>query len=238
MRWKQLRRRFGGYGPRISMPRRTPWPLRWAIGALVLGFSAALALWAFETGLHVIGLDTTERVSKEEVTRLRDELAQLRVDRDKARAIADTAESLLKTERTTQERLAEQLKQAEADAVTLRADLGFYERLLPAPGEGIGIRGFQVETGAPGRIQYQLLVTQSGRGRTEFSGRYDLTVTGMLDGKPWSQASVGGAKPFSVKHSARLEGNIEVPSNLVVRLVQARVLDAAGVVRSSQQARF
>ncbi len=238
MRWKQIRRRFTGYGPRVSIRRHTPWPLRWAVAALLLGFSAALALWAFEFSRHYAGLDGGDRVSKDEVTKLRDELGKLRMDRDKAQSIADTADSLLKAERTTQERLAEQLKQAEAELQTLKADLGFYERLLPAPGEGIAIRGFQVEVTSPGQLQYLILVTQSGKGRPDFSGRYDLTVTGTLDGKPWSQAAVGGAKLLSVKQSARMEGAIEVPVNLVVKLVQARVLDGGGMVRSTQQARF
>ena len=238
MRWKHLRRRFTGYGPRVSIRRRTPWPLRWAVIALLLGFSAALAVWAFEFSRHYVGLDQGERTSRADVAKLRDELASLRVDRDKAQSIADTADSLLKAERTTQERLAEQLKQTEAELQALKADLGFYERLLPAPGEGIAIRGFQVEVAAPGRLQYLILVTQSGKLRPEFAGRYDLTVTGTLDGKPWSQASVGGAKPLSVKQSARLEGAIEVPVNLVVKLVQVRVLDSGGMVRSTQQARF
>jgi len=34
-----------------------PWPLRWAVAAVVLGFSAAIALWAFEFGKDIAGLD-------------------------------------------------------------------------------------------------------------------------------------------------------------------------------------
>ncbi len=239
MRWKQLRRRLFGGAPRVIVRRHTPWPLRWALAALLLGFSAALAVWAFEFSRQYVGLRRGgEVVSHDDVVKLRDELARLRGDRDKAQSIADTADSLLRAERTTQDRLAQQLKQAESEIQGLKADLGFYERLLPAPGEGIAIRGFQVETAAPGRLQYLMLVTQSGKGRPDFSGRYDLTITGSLDGKPWSQAAIGGARPLAVKTSARLEGTIDVPVNLVVKLVQARVLDAGGVVRSTQQARF
>ncbi len=206
---------------------------------MLLGVSAALMVWAYEFSRQYITLQRGgEIISTEDVARRRQELAQLRKDRDKAQSIADTADSLLKAERTTQDRLAQQIKDSEAEIQALKADLGFYERLLPAPGEGIAIRGFQVEATAPGQLQYLLLVTQSGKGRADFSGRYDLTVTGSLDGKPWSQAAVGGAKSLAVKTSARLEGTIDVPVNLVVKLVQARVLDAGGVVRSSQQARF
>jgi hypothetical protein len=239
MRWKQFRRRLFGGAPRVIVRRHTPWPLRWALAVLLLGFSAALAVWAFEVGRQYVNLRRGgEVIGHDDLVKLRGELARLRVERDKAQAIADTADSLLKAERTTQERLAQQLKQAEGEIQSLKADLGFYERLLPAPGEGIAIRGFQVEAAAPGRIQYLLLVTQSGKGRPDFAGRYDLTVTGSIDGKPWSQASIGGARPLAVRTSARLEGTIDTPVNLVVKLVQVRVLDAGGVVRSSQQARL
>ncbi len=235
MRWKLIKRRFSAYAPRVSVRRHVPWPLRWGFAALIFGFSAALALWAFEFGRDLAGLD---RASKVELTKLRDEVLALRVDRDKAQSIANTAESLLKTERTTQEQLAKQLKQAESDNQALKSDLGFYERLLPAPGSGLGIRGLQAEVTAPGQMSYLLLVIQSGKANPDFNGKYDISVTGTLDGKPWSQTAIGGSKPLVVKQSARLEGMVEIPASVVVKTVQARVMDAAGVVRSTQQARF
>ena len=67
---------------------------------------------------------------------------QLRAERGKparrsatrAQSIANTADSLLKTERVTQDRLNQQLSQAEAEIISLKGDLGFFERLLPAAG--------------------------------------------------------------------------------------------------------
>ena len=53
--------------------------------ALMLGFSAAIALWAFEFGKDIAGLD---RGAQQELERARDELTQLRSQRDKAQAIA------------------------------------------------------------------------------------------------------------------------------------------------------
>ena len=50
MRWKLLRRRMSISAPRVIVRSHLPWPLRWAVVALALGFSAALALWAFEFG--------------------------------------------------------------------------------------------------------------------------------------------------------------------------------------------
>lgn len=213
----------------------TPWPLRWLLAAVILGFSAALALWAFEFGRGLAGLD---RVSKEELERLRSEVVTLRADRDKAQSIADTADSLLKAEKATQEQLVQQLKRAEASVQETRSELAFYERLLPAPGDGIAIRGFQAEIIEPRRVKYLMLVIQSGKSRSEFKGRYEVSATGTLEGRPWSQTALGGAKQLSVTQSARFEGVVELPPNVVVKTVQARILDTGGTVKSTQTARF
>ena len=79
MRWKLWRRRLSVSAPRMIVRSHLPWPLRWAVAALALGFSGALAMWAFETGKNIAGLD---RDAKEELSRLRVEVAQLRDERE------------------------------------------------------------------------------------------------------------------------------------------------------------
>jgi hypothetical protein len=208
-----------------------PWPLRWIVLALAFGFSAAIALWAFEFGKEIAGLD---RAAKEELAQLRSEVARLRDEREKAQSIANTADSLLKTERVTQEKLQQQLRQAEADVMALKADLGFFERLLPAPGDGLAVRSLQAETVQPGQIRYQLLVMQSGRAPPEFKGRYEIALSGTLDGKPWNYTSPEGTRTLALKQYARVEGLIDHPPTAVVKTVQVRVLDSGGGVRASQ----
>jgi hypothetical protein len=55
VRWKLLRRRLSVSAPRMIVRSHLPWPLRWAVIALMFGFSAALSLWAFELGQDRIG---------------------------------------------------------------------------------------------------------------------------------------------------------------------------------------
>lgn len=233
MRWKLLRRRLSITAPRMTVRSHLPWPLRWAVAALALGFSAAIGLWAFEFGKSIAGLD---RGAKEELAQLRTDVAELRAEREKAQSIANTAESLLKTEKAAQERLATQLRQAESENLSLKADLGFFERLLPATGglEGLSVRSIQAEPQTPGQIRYQVLIMQSGRQTTPFNGRYELSLTGTLDGKPWSQALPNGPLPVQVKQYARLEGLIDHPPQAVVKTVQLRILDGGGAVRATQ----
>jgi hypothetical protein len=231
MRWKLFRRRLSISAPRMIVRSHLPWPLRWVVLAVAFGFSAALALWAFEFGKEIAGL---ERGAKEELAQLREELKTLREERERAQSIANTADSLLKAERATQDRLNQQLRQAEAEVLALKADLGFFERLLPTSGGGLAVRALQAEVLQPGQLRYQMLVMQSGRSPAEFKGRYELQLAGTLDGKPWTLTPESGSRAISVKQYARIEGLIDHPLPAVVKTVQVRVLDGNGGVRASQ----
>jgi hypothetical protein len=231
MRWKLLRRRLSVSAPRMIVRSHLPWPLRWAVAAVVLGFSAAIALWAFEFGKSIAGVDFGV---KEELVRLRAEVRQLREDGERATSVANTADSLLKTERAAQERLAQQVRQLEAEKQSLQADLGFFEKLIPAAGEGLQLRGLQAEVKAPGELRFQLLVMQNGKAPAEFRGRYDLLLTGLVDGRPWTMSMPGGPKPLQLKQYARVDGRFELPVEAVIKTVQARVTDNQGAVRATQ----
>ncbi len=232
MRWKLLRRRLST--PRVTVRRHLPWPIRWLSGALVLGFSAAIALWAFETGKDLAGLD---RSAKVELAQLREERETLKDERDKAQALANTADSLLKAEKAAEQSLAAELKRSEDDRLALKADLGFFQQLIPQGGgtpEGLSVRGFQVETVAPGHVRYQLLVMQGGRTAVQFSGRYELVLSGTLDGQPWTSQASASAQPLQVKQYARVEGMVDCPPQAVVKSAQVKVTDAGGAVRALQ----
>ena len=221
----------------MTVRNHLPWPVRWVVGAVVLGFCGALALWAFEFGKGIAGLD---RGAKQELAALRVEVTKLRDERERAQSIANTAESLLRAEKAAQTELALQVRQVEAENMSLKADLGFFERLLPASGasEGLAVRSFQVEQEAPGQLRYQLLVMQSGKQPQPFNGRYDLTLSGLQDGKPWALNLAGGAQPLQIKQYGRVEGRVEHPLQAVVKTVQVRVTDSSGAVRATQTARL
>ena len=231
MRWKLFRRQLSISSPRMIVRSHLPWPLRWAVLALAFGFSAALALWAFEFGKDIAGL---ERPAKEELAQLRAESIRLRDERERAQSIANTADSLLKTERATLDKLTQQLRQAETEVMALKADLGFFERLLPAAGERLAVRGLQAELVQPGQLRYQVLLMQSGKAPAEFKGRYELLVSGTLEGKPWTLAMPNGPQPISLRQYARVEGRLDHPPDAVVKTVQVRVTDPSGAVRATQ----
>ena len=219
----------------MTVRSHLPWPLRWAAVAVMLGFSAALALWAFEFGKDIAGLD---RDAKEELVRLRDEVAQLRTEHAQARQIADTADSLLKTERTALERLSQQVRQLQADKQSLQTDLGLFEKLLPGAGDGVQVRSLQAQTPLPGQLRYQMLLALTGKNAAEFKGRYDIQLSGLLDGKPWTQALPTGPQLLQIRQVTRVEGSIDHPVGAVIKSLQVKVTDAQGTARASQTLRL
>jgi hypothetical protein len=238
MRFRLLRRRLTISAPRMAVRSALPWPFRWAVLAIVLGFCAAIGLWAFEFGKDIAGL---EKGSKEEllqlrteVTALRGELVAVKSERDEAQSVANTADTLVTAEKASHEKLLAQVKQLEADNRLLRDDLGFFEKLIPAgSAEGLAIRGLQAELVTPTTLKWQTLVMQPGRNTQEFNGRLEITFAGTVNGKPWTATLPDGAMPIKVKQYGRMEGELALPPQVLVKSVSARVLEGS-VVRATQ----
>jgi hypothetical protein len=238
MRFRLLRRRLTISAPRMAVRSALPWPFRWAVLAIVFGFCAAIGLWAFEFGKDIAGL---ERGSKDELVRLRTEVASLqaelttaRSERDQAQSIANTAGTLVTAEKASQERLMAQAKQLESENRSLRDDLGFFEKLIPASGgDGLAIRGLQADLQGARTLKWQVLVIQSGKNPSEFTGRLELTFTGVHNGKPWSAGLPGDQPVIKVRQYGRMGGEFDVPDHVQVKGVSARVMDGA-VARATQ----
>jgi hypothetical protein len=235
MRFRLLRRRLTISAPKMAIRSTLPWPLRWVIVAVVLGFCAAISLWTFEFGRDIAGLD---RESKDEIPRLRSEVARLTQERDKAQSIANTAGSLLAAGQATQDQLTAQNKLLAAESQSLRDDLGFFQKLLPVSGSGgISIRGLQAEVLADSRLKWQVLVFQAVKNPAEFSGKLELTFSGLRNGKPWSMALPEAETNLQFKQYRRLAGVLELPADVVLKKVAAQILDGA-VVRATQTVNF
>ncbi len=223
MRFRLLRRRLTISAPRMAVRSAMPWPLRWAGAAIVLGFCAAIALWAFEFGKDIAGLDTG---AKEELLRLRIEMAKIREDRDKAQSVFNTSASLITAEKAAQERLATQVKALEAENRALRDDLGFFNKLIPTSGaEGVSIRGLQAEVLGGSQLKWQVLVIQPVKNAPEFRGKLEMSIAGTLNGKPWMMEIPGGAQQLQFRQYRRIEGMVDLPAQAMVKNVSAKVVE-------------
>lgn len=221
MRMRLLFRRLTVSSPRISVRSALPWPLRWVVGALALGFSASLALWAFEFGKDIAGLD---RHTEREFLVLRAQVDELAQELGKAQEIANTSQTLLTTEKVAQEQLALQIKQLQSDNETLRSDLGFFERLLPSAGGGaLNIRGLQADRISPSQYKWQVLIIQAAKNSPDFVGTIQVSLSGTLSGKPWSINTNQTPESVVVSSYLRKEGLIEVPQLAVIKSITAQI---------------
>lgn len=231
MKFRLFRRRLTISSPRMAIRSAMPWPLRWALAAVVLGFSGAITLWTFGVGLSIAGLD---KDVTQELSQLRDEVETLKSERDKSQSVVNISDSMMTAEKAAQQTMAARIKQLEADNRALRDDLGFFEKLMPAGGaESAAIRGLQAETLSEMQVKWQVLVIQPVKNAPEFKGRLELTFNGTLNGKPWATGLPGGAPALQFKQYRRLEGVLDLPPMAVVKTVTAKLLEGT-VVRSVQ----
>jgi hypothetical protein len=223
MRFRLLRRRLTISAPRMAVRSALPWPLRWVGVALVLGFCAAIGLWAFEFGKSIAGIDSE---AKEELVRLRADVARMRHEEDKVQSITNTSSSLAIAEKTAIERLGAQIRTLEAENRALRDDLGFFQRLLPTSGNApVTIRGLQAEVLGGTQLKWQVLLIQSGKNAPEFRGKLQMSMSGTLDGKPWMMEIGDGPRLLQFRQYRRAEGMVDLPPQVVVKNVSAKVVE-------------
>jgi D-aminopeptidase len=206
----------------MAIRSNMPWPIKWIVAAMLLGFCAAVALWAFEFGKDLAGIDQGE---KEQLVALKIETAKLRAERDKAQSVANVSGSLMATERAMQEKMAQAVKKLETENQALRDDLGFFERLIPSTtSEALAIRGLQADIQPSGQIKWQVLVVQSAKNPTEFLGKLEVTANGLLNGKPWT-TSMPTPLAIEVKQYRRFDGLLDLPPQVQVKSVTVKVMD-------------
>lgn len=211
----------------MAIKSTLPWPLRWVVVAIVLGFCAAISLWAFEFGRDIAGLD---KDSKDELPHLRAEVTRLTAERDKAQSVANTAGSLLAAGQSAQDSLTAQNKQLEADNRSLRDDLGFFEKLLPVSGSGgIVIRGLQAEVLAGAQVKWQVLVFQAVKNPPQFNGKLEITFSGIRSGKAWEMQLPESAQVLQFGQYRRMEGVLQLPAEAMLKSVSARIMDGSSV---------
>jgi hypothetical protein len=104
----------------------------------------------------------------------------------------------------------------------------------------LSVRGLRAEVDVPGRMRFQMLLMQSGRDVSEFTGRYEITLSGVTTGnRAWSGPPMeGGRGDVKLKQYARVEGTLSFPAEVTVRSVTVRVLDSRFAVRANHTQRL
>lgn len=241
MKWKLFLSKFSVSAPQMTVRSRLPLPVRALFGFLVLALAAAVGVWLYEYGRSWAGPDRKELLA--ELERAQSQLREMRADRDRYIATATALENQIKIDRSSQEQLAQQVSQLEADRNRMREDLAFFESLLPtkAGAQGVVIRSFRMQTdGEPNQMRYRLLVQQAGRPEQDFVGSVQMQVNLVQGGRAMTLQLPDPEVPdmaksleLSFRHYQRVEGAFSLPAGAVARSVLVRIL-AAGQTRAQQ----
>jgi len=220
-----------------------PWPIRWALAAVVIGFCSAIGLWAFEFGREIAGIEGGTQAElvrlRERVSILDAELVQTRTQRDEAQSVANTASTLITTEKVSSEKILAQIKSLQDENRRLQDDLGFFEKLTPSLGaEGVTIRALQGDTQADGKIRWQVLLIQAKKNPSEFSGRLEVAFVGVLNGKSWTGAGSGpDGVPVKLGQYGRIEGFYDVPPQVLIKSLTVKLFEG-GTLRATQSVKM
>jgi hypothetical protein len=69
-----------------------------------------------------------------------------------------------------------------------------------------------------------VLLVQAVRNPPEFDGQLVLSFTGLQNGKPWTATLPAGSRAIKFKQYGRIEGVLELPAQVVVKSVTAKVM--------------
>jgi len=166
-------------------------------------------------------------------------LVQTRTQRDEAQSVANTASTLITTEKVSSEKILAQIKSLQDENRRLQDDLGFFEKLTPSLGaEGVTIRALQGDTQADGKIRWQVLLIQAKKNPSEFSGRLEVAFVGVLNGKSWTGAGSGpDGVPVKLGQYGRIEGFYDVPPQVLIKSLTVKLFEG-GTLRATQSVKM
>jgi hypothetical protein len=152
------------------------------------------------------------------------------------RGVSDAADSKVSIERTTQLKLAQQLKTMEQENARLREELAIFESMLSsetASTAPLSVLRFKVEPDVlPGEYRYRVMLLAAGARRgKEFQGRLELVVGLTEDGRsamitvPGPEDADAANFRLGFKHFQRIDGIFRVNPKAKIASVQLRVYE-------------
>lgn len=238
-RWLR-RRRLWFVGAGSGLPQA--W--RWALTLVVLVTVASLAITVYFKNQALEGLQTQTLVAyqqlqenntslRAEAVQLRQENAALRQAMDQQRSVVSNAQVLTNTvaaqtiaDKAMQTELTNQIRQLQQENQKLKGDLDFFETTVPkASGRGgLKIRSVRAQRLDSEHVRWQVLVVQATKNAEAFEGQVELTLSGLRDGKAWSQSPAKGPVGVSLVQYVRVEGLMAIPADVELKTLSAKLL--------------
>ena len=208
-----------------------PWPLRWAVVALMLGFSARDRA----VGLRVRQGHRRPATAAQARNwpRCASKSRSCAPSARRRSSIANTADSLLKAETRRRTGWRSSCDQIEAENLALNATTSDSSSACcrPAPRGPVRSAACRPRLTATGQLRFQLLVMQPRRGSAEFNGRYEVSLAGTLDGKPWTSMRCRRPEAPAVATVRAVEGLRRSSAGGRGKNGAVKVIDASGAVR-------
>jgi hypothetical protein len=199
------------------------------LGLLAIGWIGSLWLaWDLTRRYAVPDLQQTESA----LAQARTELAELqdRVERLRQRnAVARRSDEV---SRAANQALQETLAERDEEIAALRADVGFYERLVggSAQRQGLAVHSLSLTPAGDGAWRYTLTLTQNLKKASVSKGDITLRVDGVKEGKlstlAWAdlvQSSEAAPQPFSFRYFQQLEGSVMLPPGFTPHRVRVQL---------------
>lgn len=140
--------------------------------------------------------------------------------------------------------LQQSLRDRQEQISALRADLGFYSRLIGsgARREGLAVQGVHLVRGAQARVyNFTITITQNLKAGQVASGKARVSVTGVRDGRlttlTWADLAPNEDREglaFSFKYFQQLRGALMLPDGFTPNRVHAEA-DAGGDMGRADQ---
>lgn len=128
--------------------------------------------------------------------------------------------------------LQDTLTERDEEIAQLRADVGFYERLVGSSGQrrGLAVHSIRLHPGSGGAWHYTVTLTQNlNRGKVSKGGltlRVDGASAGQLQSLEWSalvQQANAPPQPFAFRYFQQIEGTLMLPAGFAPHQIHVAV---------------
>jgi hypothetical protein len=202
---------------------------RFALAVLVLAWLGSIGLTAWLTARYVAPDRGELRV---ELKRLASalETAEERIERQRQRiSVLRRSDQI---SRSANLELQGTIAEREEEISALRADVGFYERLVggSAQRQGLTVHSLNLSPVGDGAWRYTVTLTQNLQKARVSAGNLALSVDGVqagqlstLDWPALLQDEAAAGQPFSFKYFQQLEGSVMLPEGFTPHRVRVRL---------------
>ncbi len=211
----------------VIVPRKPA--ARFALAVLGVVWLSSIALTAWLTARYVAPDLGQMRI---EVKRLGSalETAEERIERQRQRiSVLRRSDQI---SRSANLELQGTVAEREEEIAALRADVGFYERLVGGGSQrqGLTVHSLNLSPVGDGAWRYTVTLTQNLQKARVSSGNLALSVDGVQAGQlstlDWSallQDEAAAGQPFSFKYFQQLEGSVMLPEGFTPHRVRVRL---------------